>query len=468
VILVKDPLSSESILRPLNFQSLPQALSAAAAWERLDKRNGEVGLVDPPEKVISALAGATEYHHLPYLLAIAHQPYLRPDGDLAITPGYDAKSYIYGAFNPAAYPVPEAPTREDAESALDRLRDLLDEFSFATPYDLSATLSALLTAVLRPVLPLAPMYHVQAAQVGSGKSFLCSLITAFATAKRGSPTSFPREEDECQKTLLAELMRGTSVIEFDNLTSDIIPHKSLCTVLTSEVFMGRILGVSKTAEVSTRVLFLSSGNNVLPVRDMARRCVTITLNPQCETPATRTFKRPNLLHELLANRASYVADALTIVRAWICADRPQADCKPVASYEAWSQVCRHPLLWLGLPDPAQPLFNAIESDPDKEILGRLMELWWELFGGKPTMVRQLISRVEGGLQDVEATPEQQAACNDLGELLEEIAGDGRGRIDPQRFGWWLKRRLNRIVGNQRFVKAEGTRAAMALRVELVA
>ena len=92
--------------------------------------------------------------------------------------------------------------------------------------------------------------------------------------------------------LLAELLRSPAVIEFDNLTSDLVAHKSLCMALTSEFMSGRILGVSKIATVGTRVLFLSSGNNVSPVQDMTRRCVTIRLDPGCEMPSARNFKRP--------------------------------------------------------------------------------------------------------------------------------------------------------------------------------
>lgn len=66
-----------------------------------------------------------------------------------------------------------------------------------------------------------------------------------------------------------------------------MPYASLMTALTEEFVNGRILGQSKTQDASTNVLFLSSGNNVQPVRDATRRVITITLDPQCETPATR-------------------------------------------------------------------------------------------------------------------------------------------------------------------------------------
>ena len=66
---------------------------------------------------------------------------------------------------------------------------------------------------------------------------------------------------------------------------------------------GRILGLSKTATVSTRALVLSSGNNVGPVQDMTRRCITIHLSPNCEVPAARPFERPESCGRCFVNAA---------------------------------------------------------------------------------------------------------------------------------------------------------------------
>ena len=159
------------------------------------------------------------------------------------------------------------------------------------------------------------------------KSYLCEIITAFATPKKGTPHTFPGDDEECKKLLLAELLLVPAVIEFDNLTSDLLPHKSLCTALTSEYVSGRVLGQSKTAEVGTRVLFISSGNNVDPVRDMTRRTVTITLDPECETPAARDFKKEPL-NEVRADRGRFITLVLIIIRAWISAGKPKPNVGP--------------------------------------------------------------------------------------------------------------------------------------------
>jgi hypothetical protein len=254
--------------------------------------------------------------------------------------------------------------------------------------------------------------------------------------------------------LLAELLRAPAVIEFDNLTSDLIAHKSLCTALTSEYLSGRILGASKTATVSTRTLFLSSGNNVSPVQDMTRRCITIHLSPECETPATRRFQRPNLVRDVLQNRGRYVSAALTIVRAWLVAGKPKTECKALVSYGDWSDLCQQPLLWLGCADPTSSVFAAMAEDPDRETLARLLTAWQFAFGKTPTMVRDAVSKA--AYQDYA----------ELREVLHDIA-DERGEINRRRLGWWIKRHAGRIVDGLRFVRDNGKRSAEAWKIESV-
>jgi hypothetical protein len=258
--------------------------------------------------------------------------------------------------------------------------------------------------------------------------------------------------------LLAELLRGPAVIEFDNLTTDLVAHKSLCTALTSEHISGRILCVSKTATVNTRVVFLSSGNNVSPVTDMARRCITISLSPQCEVPAARTFKRPDLVPEVLSERGRHVSAALTIIRAWIEAGRPHTACKALASYGVWSDLCRQPLLWLGHSDPTASVFEAMAEDSDREVLGRLLTAWRAVFGKMPARIRDALDRSV----DHDDLGDQ---C-ELRDILQNIAGERDG-INRRKLGWWIKRHAGRIVEGLRFVRASGNGSAEAWRVESI-
>lgn len=456
VTVVTDPGTRETRVQEISLPALVRALAGAATWERFDGRSEDWVRADPPARHASVLFDATSYPHLPVLNGLARQPYLRPDGSLMTAAGYDTATGMFGVFDARDFSVPDKPTRAQAEAAMAQLKDLLMEFSFASESDQSAALVAMLAATIRPSLNHAPMIHVRAHMVGSGKSYLCELITAFATPQRGTPTTFPADDEECRKLLLAELLRAPAVIEFDNLTSDLVAHKSLCTVLTSEFMSGRILGVSKTATVSTRALFLSSGNNVGPIQDMTRRCISIRLDPGCETPATRSFTRPDLVRDVLRERGRYVSAALTIVRAWIVADRPKTICKSLAGYGDWSDLCRQPLLWLGCADPTVSVFEAMLDDPDRETLGRLLTAWFSVFGKTPAMVRDAVKQaLFFGDENTE-----------LLEVLRDIA-DERGEINRRKLGWWIRRHAGRIVDGLRIVRASGNRSAEAWQVEIV-
>lgn len=456
VSVSKDASRSDVRIQEVSEADLLRELATSITWERLEKNSDAFVITDPPIKYVSNLFNATSFHYLPPLLGITRQPYLRPDGSLMREPGYDQSSMMFGAFDPADFSVPERPTPSDVQAAISLMESLLEEFAFQAEVDKAAALSAILTAAIRPSLPTAPVFHVRAHTAGSGKSFLCELIAIFATEQPSAPAAFPADNDECRKFLLAELLRGPAVITFDNLTSDLLAHRSLCTALTSEYLSDRILGISKTATVSTRTLFLSSGNNVGPIKDMTRRAVTVNLDVRCESPATRSFKRPNLIQEVRADRARYVSAALTLILAHIQTSQANEVTKTLAGFHVWTAWCVKPLLSLGCPDPVSAVVAAMSEDPDRELLGRLLEIWHERFGSTPTMVREAIEK-SGGYYDRNV---------DLKEALHEIAGE-RGEVNRRKLGWWIKRHEGQVVNGRRFQRTNGGGSAEKWRVEVL-
>jgi hypothetical protein len=357
--------------------------------------------------------------------------------------GFDEVTGLFGVFDARQFNIPDKPTKAQAASALAEIRTLLAELAFANHHDEAAALAGILTATIRPSLPLAPMFHIRAPQIASGKSYLSGIIAAFVSPSSPSAVAFPTSDEECVKLLLATLLAAPGCVIFDNLTSDLIPFKSLCSALTEESLTGRILGVSKTATVGTRALFLSSGNNVDAVKDMARRCITINLDPKVETPATRQFKGDPLAI-VRADRARFVSLALTVVRAWVVSDEEDLPCKPFASYGQWSSWVRQPLLWLGLPDPVARVFEQLAQDPDREALGCILHAWRKAFSDTPTMIRSAISAADFD--------------SELEQTLREVSEE-RGLINNRRLGRWIARHAGRIVDGLRFERASGTTSA---------
>ena len=267
------PQQGAAALKEVNIHDLTLEMAKLSRWQRYDGRAKRCVPTDPSAKCLTALLESQNHKFLPEIEAIVRQPILQEDGKIDLQRGYHPKTRLYCSYDPEKYQLEEKPFLGDALKALAELRKLLEEFQFEDSSDESAALCAMLTASVRSLLPFAPMFLIKAHQPGTGKGVLSELIFLMATAEKPSPIAFPKDSAECEKLLLAELLKAPSVLFFDNLTSDLYPHKYLCSAITSETLTGRVLGESRTATVGTKTLILANGNNVTPVGDMTRRVV---------------------------------------------------------------------------------------------------------------------------------------------------------------------------------------------------
>lgn len=455
VTVATNPETGDPSVVPVNGPALTKVLSQCAAWERYNQKLGGFVACDPPARHIAILNDSQSYIHLPQLNGVARQPYFREtDGVLVTEAGYDKVSQRFGVFDARKFVTPE-PTIEAAYAALALLNELLSEFSYASPFDKSAALSAIFTAVTRASYAYAPAFHTKASTIGSGKTYQNELIGAFAKPGLTQKVSYPTTSEEATKAILSLLLPAPAVIEFDDMATDWIPHGIINRMLTAESITDRILGVSKTATVSTRTLFLSSGNNVGPVRDLLRRVITINIDHRCATPATKSYTG-SPVEAVRKDRGRYVAAVLTIILAWKSAGSPRADVENIATYGGtWADYCRHPLIWLGLPDAATALLEQVKHDPDADALLALLTEWHSLFGSTPTTVRKVISKT---FDLIGECPLRDAIC--------EFPVEERGNINPSKFGWILKKNMNRIVGEYTLKQgtADGRLAWMVVKI----
>lgn len=436
-----DPTTGDPSVVPTSAPALTRELSIAVTWEKYDARAQGWIRCDPPTRHTAILYDAQSFRHLPALAGVARQPYFREsDGELISQAGYEPTSHRFGVFDSRQFVIPD-PTLEAARAALTLLEELLPEFHFVAGTDKAAALAAIFTAVVRPTLPYAPGFHVRAPVMGSGKTYLCELIGAFAGPAGNAKVSYPTTSEEATKVILALLLVSPAVIEFDDMDTDWIPHGTIKQIFTAEQITARILGVSKTATVSTRSLFLGSGNNVGPVRDLLRRVLKIHIDPRCATPATLTYRKTPV-EKVRKQRGLYVAAVLTIILAWRKAGSPRADVESIATFGgAWSDYCRHPLMWLGHPDPATALLDQVKHDPDGDALAGLMTEWLAVFGSAPTTVRKAVD---------------EAICgrSNLLDAMREFPVEERGEINRSKLGWLLRKNANRIVNGMEFQKSE--------------
>ena len=441
VSVTTDPVTGDPSICPTSAPALTRELSIAATWERFEGRSGMWTRTDPPARHVAILYDAQSFRHLPPLAGVARQPYFREsDGVLIAQPGYDKTAQRFGVFDARQFVIPD-PTPEAARAALALLEDLLTEFHFVDATDKAAALAAIFTAVVRPSLPQAPGFHARAPTFGSGKTYLCELIGAFAGPGGNAKVSYPTTPEEATKTILSLLLTSPAVIEFDDMDTDWLPHGTIKRMLTAEQITDRILGVSKTATVSTRTLFLGSGNNCGPIRDLLRRVLTIHIDPRCQTPATLAYDGAPV-DKVRKNRGKYVSAVLAIILAWRNAGMPRATVENIVTFGgAWADYCRHPLMWLGHPDPATALLTQVKHDPDGDALAGLMTEWLAAFGSVPTTVRRAVD------QAFHLYP-------DLLDAMREFPVEKEGGINRHKMGWILSKNAGRIVAGYEF--KEGT------------
>lgn len=450
-------LSGGRMLTP-SIDQLGLAITQHTTLQRWDGRTESWRNVDCPPGVARAVFADPDRRHLRPLTAIARQPFMREDGTVASTPGYDPQSGIFGTFDPGLFfEIPDAPSRGEAEAALELLRELINEVPFRSPADESAALCGMLSGAIRPILPTAPGVLVSSHVWGSGKSYLSDILVAFTGDAEAASATFIPDDTEVRKEILSKLMTGPACIKFDEMKGDLGPVRTVLSMLTAERIEGRRLGASETISVGTRALVLFAGNNVRPVEDMTRRVVQIHLDPLEEVPSTRKYRRDSL-GEMRANRGRYLAAALTLIRGFIAAGAPKAPRAPetVSSFGRWSDWCRQPLMWLGLPDPASSMFDNQEEDPVVDALGMFIAALERAlkYKRRPFLVRSLVALAENNPEFTEA--------------LREVAGDRSGKIDRIRLGHFLKQNAGRRVDGRRIEAYRGSRRSSAQYVLVVA
>lgn len=340
-----------------------------------DTRNGnaEESLVAPPDWLVSSIHDRGDFPEpIRYLAGITRCPTLRPNGTVIQTPGYDATTGL--VYDPdAEYPqVIDSPSRETAVDCSNKLRDLVIDFPFVNVNHRSAWLSMLLTMVARPAIAgCCPMFAFDATASAAGKTTLCDLGSLIAYGTVALKHSLPSSDSEVRKVITAVALEAVPCCLFDNVTTT-LGCASLDLALTTPIWSDRILGSSETTgALPMFTVWLATGNNLSIGEDSFRRMVYCRLESVLERPDERTdFKYADLLGHARSNRADLAVAAVTILRAYIAAGRPDMKLGR-CSYPEWSSLVRSAIVWVGLPDPLTTRVELTEADRSSELLSML-------------------------------------------------------------------------------------------------
>jgi putative DNA primase/helicase len=428
---------------------LVDRLTTIARFQKYDRRAKKYVTVNCSDQVAETYLAREGCWQVPPLIGVINAPMLRDDGSLLDQVGYDpGTGLLFEPEGTVFEAVPAKPTKEDAERALATLEDLISTFPFVEDVDRSVAISAILSALDRRAVPTVPLHAFTAPVAGSGKTMLVDICSIIATGRAAPVIDQSKDDPETDKRLVAALLRGSSIISIDNCERP-IESSLLCQALTAVgVMQIRALGASKDVDVPNTAMFFATGNNLTLVGDLARRVVVCRLDPKCERPETREFERdPRVMVQ--KNRATYVAAALTVLRAYLNENHP-VKFAPIGSYEGWSRRVRAALLWLGRPDPCETMMSARAEDPVTATLAMIIAAWIDAIGKDHPITAQ-------GLLEMAARVDLSGAVAypHLREAMLAIAADGKG-FNVRRLGKWLSRMEKRVVDRHRIVKT-GTR-----------
>jgi hypothetical protein len=375
---------------------------------------------------------------VPALKGVVHAPTLRDDFSVLQDPGYDAQSRLICEPSGAFPPIPDAPTRADALEALQVLSSPFAKFPFESGADRSVVLAACLTGLVRPILGAAPLFAIDAPCAGTGKSLIAETVGIIISGRLPAMMNDGGDEAELGKRLNTALVEGRPVIVIDNVSRN-LGGDALCSTLTQEELTIRILGETRSATIPTLVTVLATGNNLTVAGDASRRVLICRIDAGVEQPDARPAFPFDPRDVARSKRGELVAAGLTILRAYIAANRPRS-LAPIGSFERWN-VVREALVWLGCEDPAKTRARVKEQDPQAADLAELLAAWWEVYGDKVKTAADACSdtyqtvlpeyiRLGDALKAIAESPKFSA--NDLGRSLSKHVGRPAGGLILQR------------------------------------
>jgi hypothetical protein len=456
------------IVRVVPLSWLVNRVSRLVRCVRRGKKNTVA--VAPPKDCVRAVLEQGEWPGVRNLRGVIEAPAMRPDGSIIQEPGYDAATgYLYEP-NAAFLPVADEPTHSDAVLAYARLAEPFAEFPYVSGAHRSAVIAAILTLLARPAIRGAvPVWVFDASSRRSGKSLQVDIVHIVVTGRSASRMTFPEQDEELEKVLSSYAMRGAATVNFDNVARK-FGGAALDKVATAvdQVDL-RVLGSTDIRTVAWLAVIFASGNNVTFGGDMAARVLSPRIETALDNPETFSPTIKSLRSWTLERRAVLVHAALTILRAYVVAGRPDAGCPLWGGFEEWASLVPHALRWVGADDPmgARRGLDG-DVDPDEMAHAGLVDGWSRLCdsAGKPEglTVKQAIAHLYP--PDREHGPPD--GHDDLREVVEALTSAKAGFAPSTKaLGDRIRRWKGKPVSGRKLVADPGARGTLRWRVTLI-
>jgi len=174
----------------------------------------------------------------------------------------------------------------------------------------------------------------------------------------------------------------------------------------------------------------------------------VRLESPLENPEDRDgFKYPDIRKHVRQHRPALLAAALTILRGYIAAKRPDQKLKPWGSFEGWSDLVRATIVWCRLVDPGETR-TELRATSDSEA-GALRQMLMAVIH---------VDQDAHGLRTADMLKIATGKSKDYGtddadilrEGIEVFCGSSIDRVNNRRLGVRLSHFRNRVVDQMSF------------------
>lgn len=379
LVRVTHEWGASPVIRAHTVASMRTRLTKFARFEK-QSTDGEWEHVEPPDNVTAAVLETQEtWGDLRVLVGIHETPFMRSDGTICQTPGYDTLTRCL--FMPTiTFPiVPDAPHAHCCEA----MRFLWTETSHDFPWrgmgyappsmpndshliqrytealrfpDAWSIVSAIFTIVGRPAVDIDIPAHVfSASGPGSGKGLGIDVVCLTATGRTSGKSTWPEQAErgdrdaEVGKMIACAAFAGDPLIIFDEVKGA-FGGAAINNALTGKgKYKARILRESKAPECRMLAPMLAAGNNITLRDNTHRRALLAKIESPLENPETKKgFRHDRLDTWVTEHRGELVAAALTVLRGYVVAGRPDMGMPTWGGgFESWSELIPRAIVWAG-------------------------------------------------------------------------------------------------------------------------
>lgn len=426
---------------------LREILSRAARFERFTADGMKP--IKPPKDVVESLHARGQWG-LPPLLGFVEGACMLEDGDVLFTDGYHPGARLYVRNGVDVSAGLRNPTQDDARRAYELLTGLVEDFQFKEPKQVhkAAWVATILTIIARPAIKgSTPLFLYGANRPRIGKTRLADIACIIATGRDAFKQSYPSGRDadaELSKIITTTARSGNQIAFFDNVKGR-IGGGSLELAITTSQWEGRILGESNKVQSELSLTWIATSNSASLTPDMHGRTLPVSQWTDLEHPEhRRDFKHPRIMEHVKSRREEYLSAALTILRAWHVAGRPEHQMKTWGSFESWSHIIRNSIVHAGGADPFNSREDLKDADTETSALAAVLRAWPDGAEYSASELGRFMDNA--GKSDMFNPNSRQEA--ELGDALSEFLHSS----SPNSIGMRLKTFMGRTVEGRQLVK----------------